>query len=76
MTNTALKFSVWPALLLGIALLGGCAPVEPWQKGNLAKSHMAFDPDPLEAKWVRRTYQAKEAASGGYGAEGGGCGCN
>jgi len=61
------------ALIIG---LSGCSPVQPWEKGNLSKSHMAFDPDPLEAKWVRRTMQAKEAAMGGYGIEGGGCGCN
>lgn len=54
----------------------GCSPVQPWEKGNLAKPHMAFDPDPTESEFTRRVYQSKEAARGGYGIEGGGCGCN
>jgi len=54
----------------------GCTSVQPWEKGNLAKSHMAFDPDPQESSFRQRVYQSKEAARGGYGIEGGGCGCN
>lgn len=69
-----MKFCITIFLLAGF--FSGCASVEPWEKGNLAKSHMAFDPDPLEAKWVRRTFQAKEAATGAYGIDSGGCGCN
>ncbi len=50
--------------------------VQPWQKGNLAKPEMAFDPDALEARFADHTYFSKEAASGGAGVGGGGCGCN
>lgn len=57
-------------------LMGGCADVKPWEKGNLAKSHMSFDPDPAESHFMHKTYQAKEASSGGYSIGGGGCGCN
>ncbi len=66
------------AVLFTIALVCGCgcAKVEPWQKGTLAKQHMAFDPDPLEAKFRQHVYQSKEGSSGGYGVSGGGCGCN
>jgi hypothetical protein len=60
-------------LLLGIA---GCAPVAPWERGNLAKPNMALDTDALEAAFMRHAYSAKETASGGYGVGGGGCGCN
>jgi hypothetical protein len=63
-----------------IAALGiGCTStptVQPWQKGNLAKSEMSFDSDPLEQRFADHTYFSKEAASGGYSAGGGGCGCN
>jgi len=69
-----------PVILLSFSLaalmLSGCAHVEPWEKGNLAKPHMAFDPDPAESQFTRRVFQSKEAARGGYGIEGGGCGCN
>lgn len=59
-------------LLFGTA----CSKVEPWQKGNLARSHMGFDPDPAEARYVKKVHQAKEGSAGGYGIGGGGCGCN
>lgn len=65
-------------LLVLAATLCGCsfAPVQPWEKGNLAKPVMALDPDPLEAKIDLHVYNSKEAAGGGYGIGGGGCGCN
>ena len=58
------------------AAASGCASVQPWQKGNLAKKEMAFDGDPLEARYQQHIYFSKENASGGYGVGGGGCGCN
>lgn len=64
-------------VLLAIAALSaGCVPVSPWQKEKLALGHMAFEPDPLEAKSKQHTYYSKEGTSGGYGVGGGGCGCN
>jgi hypothetical protein len=62
-----------------VASLGGCAafhPPEPWEKGELAKPQMQFDPKPLEARAREHIYQSKEGAGGGYGVGGGGCGCN
>ena len=58
------------------ALLSGCAPVKPWQRDYIARDDMKFDPDPLEARSRQHLYSSKEAASGGYGVGGGGCGCN
>lgn len=58
------------------ALLGGCANVQPWERGYLAKPEMALDGDRAEATILRHVYFTKEAASGGYGVGGGGCGCN
>ena len=69
-------------LLLSIAVASACAgcasfdPPQPWEKGELAKPAMQFDPDPLQAKLREHTYTSKEGASGGYGVGGGGCGCN
>ena len=64
-------------LLVACALaLAACSSVQPWQKGNLAKGEMAFDSDPLEARFADHTYFSKEGASGGAGVGGGGCGCN
>lgn len=65
-------------VLVLAATLCGCsfASVQPWEKGNLAKPVMALDPDPPETKIDLHIYNSKEAASGGYGIGGGGCGCN
>ena len=65
--------------LLLAALGGGCAlvqPVQPWEKGVLAKPEMTFEGDRLDSAFVEHTYNSKEAASGGTGVGGGGCGCN
>lgn len=59
--------------------LGGCALVsgpQAWEKGNLAKPEMSMGGDPLELRYQQHIYTSKEAASGGYGVGGGGCGCN
>ena len=63
--------------MLALALSAcATAPVQPWQKGLLAKRSMALDPDPLKTKFENHLYFGKEAASGGEGVGGGGCGCN
>ena len=60
--------------------LGACAfaPPKPWEKGELARPAMQFDPyvERLEAKYQEHVYFSKEGASGGRGFGGGGCGCN
>ena len=58
--------------------VAGCAlqPVQPWEKGDLAKPAMGFSMDPLDDRFTQHIYNSKENASGGYGAGGGGCGCN
>jgi Domain of unknown function (DUF4266) len=65
------------AALCGLAWLTGCGSLpQPWEKGVLAKPAMAFDSDPLEARFSEHIYTSKEAASGGGGVGGAGCGCN
>jgi Domain of unknown function (DUF4266) len=61
-----------------IALAGcaGSAPPKPWEKGDLARTSMQFDPDVLAARTTQHIYTSKEGAGGGYGVGGGGCGCN
>ncbi len=51
-------------------------PPKPWEKGQLARPEMQFDADPTDARLSDHIYTSKEAASGGYGVGGGGCGCN
>ncbi|ULQ46399.1 DUF4266 domain-containing protein [Flagellatimonas centrodinii] len=66
-----------PPLLMSIALMvTACAPVQPWQRGTLARPDMQLVSDPTQAAFEDHTYFSKEASSGGRGFGGGGCGCN
>ena len=65
-------------VLLLIVMLSGCAvePVKPWERDLLAQPQMQLIPDPLDNQLDQHIYFSKEAASGGQGVGGGGCGCN
>ena len=66
-------------LLLVLALASsGCVfqSVKPWERDILAQDKMKLDPDPIESALDEHIYFSKEAASGGQGVGGGGCGCN
>lgn len=63
-------------IVAGGILLGGCTRVQPWDRQYLANPYMAIDPQPLKSKLRQHIYSSREAASGGYGVGGGGCGCN
>ncbi len=63
-----------PILLAGI--LSSCANVAPWERGNLAKTHMSLNPLPMQANLRQHNYGSREASAtaGAFGG-GGGCGC-
>ena len=66
------------SLVSVVAISSGCSNVDvkPWQKGTLAKEHMALEPDALQRIINEQVVTSKESSSGGYGVVGGGCGCN
>ena len=64
------------ALLLALLALGGCAVVQPWERGTLAKPVMATEDPPHEVAQKLRTHGAKEGGAAATGVGGGGCGCN
>jgi hypothetical protein len=66
-------FAVW---LAGAALLAGCKHVSPWERGALADPTMETGGDPLEKMYAEHLWFSREAAAGGEGVGGGGCGCN
>jgi hypothetical protein len=78
MLHAASLIRTFTALLLSTSLCAcsSLSKVEAWEKGALAKPAMAFDPDSLDMLVMQHIYQSKEAAAGGYGVGGGGCGCN
>ena len=64
------------SFLFAPALLGGCVNVEPWERENLARADMQLIPDPLLNAFKVHANFSREGTEGGYGLEGGGCGCN
>ncbi|NOU22738.1 MAG: DUF4266 domain-containing protein [Methyloglobulus sp.] len=67
---------ITPTLAIVLTMLvAACAPVQPWERGNLAKPQMALDPYPLQSALRAHNYGSREAAAGGNAAQGGGCGC-
>jgi len=69
------SISTWISIVI-LSALTACAPVQPWERGRLAKPQMALDQDALLSAMDEHVYTSKEAASGGVGPSGGGCGCN
>lgn len=69
-----IKFDLAISLLL-LTWLSACAPLQPWERGNLAKPQMASEPYPLQNSVRTHNYGSREAMAGGNGAQGGGCGC-
>lgn len=67
----------WSLGLIGCVLLGsGCTHVNPWERDALADPVMRTDRDPAGTLLSEHMWFSREAASGGRGVGGGGCGCN
>ncbi len=67
-------------LVLGVLYLPACSMVEPWvkpyEREYLADEIMRFERNPVSSSYMIHVYQAREAARGAEGGNGGGCGCN
>lgn len=65
-------------LVVSIILLGtsGCTTVRPWEMSGFSSYIMRSDRDPLDESFREHVYFTREAAAGGRGVGGGGCGCN
>lgn len=64
--------------LAALIALAGCAikPIHPWERDLLARPEMQLVKDPIENTFDEHIHFSKEAAFGGQGVGGGGCGCN
>jgi hypothetical protein len=63
-------------LVLSIAVLSaGCATVKPWQRSRLANPCMVFDANGAQLTFDTHWLTSREGAAGGFGIQGGGCGC-
>jgi hypothetical protein len=63
-------------LALAAAGLTGCQTVKPWERGTLSDRTMRPDLNPSSLAMTEHMWFSREAASGGRGVGGGGCGCN
>ena len=72
-----LRKKILSSVALGwLALGAGCVNVKPWERSVLADYTMRPDRNPLATGFAEHTWFSREAASGGQGVGGGGCGCN
>jgi hypothetical protein len=55
--------------------LGGCARVQPWQRGHLARPAMLVADDGVAAGYRAKVLESKTAGGLPGSAPGGGCGC-
>jgi len=77
----AIRLKLCLLAALGAVFQSGCstpsaARVRPWERATLADETMNPDRDPLGATMAEHVYFSREAASGGRGVGGSGCGCN
>jgi len=75
------KFALSGALVLAAILVAGCSTasavrVRPWERAALADPAMNPDWDPLADAMGDHVNFSREAANGGKGVGGSGCGCN
>ena len=65
-----------PLLMVTAVVLGGCATVQPWERGALAPQPMLIEDCPTHL-FERNSEAYREGAIGANGGKsGGGCGCS
>lgn len=82
MTRPLLKQQCIAAVKIALLLSGSilsltaCTTVAPWERGNLAKAHMASNPYPMQNTARAHINSSREAtATKSSSIQGGGCGC-
>lgn len=80
-TNRFPRAALVLAAALGTLALSGCssaelARVKPYEREAFAHYTMRSDRDPLASTMNEHIYFSREAATGGRGVKGSGCGCN
>ncbi len=71
----AMHLLVACAALASLAACGSLSP-KPWEKDLMARKEMQVNANAQQLNADDHIYFSKEAASGGRGSAGGGCGCN
>lgn len=74
-TSKSTRIALFGTVALSL-LTTGCQTVKPWQRGTLSDPIMRPDRDPVGLAMSEHVWFSREAAAGGRGVGGGGCGCN
>jgi uncharacterized protein DUF4266 len=73
-TRLQVRLLAAAAAIGGALAAGGCATVQPWQRGRLADPCMTFEAN-SQVAYAAHWQEAREGAAGGLGVQGGGCAC-
>lgn len=71
-----MKFAFVAFALAVAAATTGCAPVKPYQREYLSLRPMRPTSEASEDRFRSHWGSSREGSEGGFGAAGGGCGCN
>ena len=65
-------------ILLALSLFGaaGCVRVKPYEREHLSERTMQPANERMEDRFRQHWQVSREGSTGGFGAAGGGCGCN
>lgn len=75
MPKTLTRVLILAAGIAASIAAGGCATVQPWQRGRLADTCMVFDADADQVAYMAHWQESREGSAGGNGVQSGGCGC-
>ena len=70
-----IKAVLFIILITASLAAGGCAVVQPWERGRLSDPNMMFDENPLDKGAELHFLFIREGTEGGDGSQSGGCGC-
>jgi hypothetical protein len=59
-----------------LLITAGCVVVKPYQREYLSERAMSPSAESTEDRFRAHWQESREGSIGGYGAAGGGCGCN
>lgn len=64
------------AIALGAGAFAGCSHVKPWEREHMARIEKQLEQTEPNRQYEEHMWSVREAAAGGSGRAGGGCGCN
>jgi Domain of unknown function (DUF4266) len=72
----AMKFALVLLVMAGAGASAGCARVKPYEREFLSERVMDPSSEAPEDRFRQHWQFSREGSEGGFGAAGGGCGCN